>query len=449
MKSILPIIGLLALAGCTPAAPIASATATTPSPSAEAQRVAERLDAYFTPLADAGDFSGAIRVRLEDGSIVTRHYGYADIASKTQHGAGTRYGLGSVTKSVTAVTLLGLASEGVVDLDAPMANHFPAFAGRSQATVRDVLLHRAGLPRDFPADHDPVATPASAWLVADPQRLGPVGKRAYSNVGYALIAEAIEAVSGQSYAEAAKRIALDPAGLLDAEISPRAQDAARAATPYMVGPSAQVALAPPLQAPEVGGSGLVATLDDLARWADFLASGAHPQLFEGERALGSINLREDGEGARLSLQGTLPGYGANAMVWTGDRRAIAFAGNLFGLPMMDMEQRLVAVIGEGPLPDPRPSPAVVDPGDAHRSLIGRYAHSSYGAITIAEEKGCTCLMLTLVDLGDAFTFYLGPLGDGALHARATDDLIWRADDGQVMTAPRSDRGSATPLTPLS
>ena len=128
--------------------------------------MAQRLDAYFTPLADAGDFSGAIRVRFADGSILTRHYGYADIASQAPHGAGTRYGLGSVTKSVTAVTLLGLASEGVVDLDAPLANHFPAFAGRSQATIRDVLLHRAGLPRDFPADHDPVATPASAWLVS-------------------------------------------------------------------------------------------------------------------------------------------------------------------------------------------------------------------------------------------------------------------------------------------
>ena len=55
----------------------------------------------------------------------------------------------SVSKIWLAVLVHRLAERGIVDLDAPVAAYWPAFAARGKAaiTVRDVLQHRSGLPR--------------------------------------------------------------------------------------------------------------------------------------------------------------------------------------------------------------------------------------------------------------------------------------------------------------
>ena len=60
--------------------------------------------------------------------------------------------VGSVTKLVTALTVLNLVQDGRIDLDAPVAPR----AG-FDATVADLLLHRAGLPKDLTMRRDTAA----------------------------------------------------------------------------------------------------------------------------------------------------------------------------------------------------------------------------------------------------------------------------------------------------
>ena len=54
-------------------------------------------------------------------------------------------------KAMAAATVWRLLDVGVIDIDAPVARYWPEFLqrGKSKVTVRHVLTHTAGLPRDF------------------------------------------------------------------------------------------------------------------------------------------------------------------------------------------------------------------------------------------------------------------------------------------------------------
>jgi D-alanyl-D-alanine carboxypeptidase len=116
----------------------------------------------------------------------------------------------STTKPITALAVLQLVDEGVVDLDAPLSSYLPDLPYLNGATVRQALGHQAGLPNPLPldwvhraeahADFDGDAFVAK--VVRDHPKCGPPGKRArYSNVGFLLLGRMIATLRGQRYVD--------------------------------------------------------------------------------------------------------------------------------------------------------------------------------------------------------------------------------------------------------
>src|SRR5512132_3743817 len=89
---------------------------------------------------------------VRDGSLEGFHgHGVADIASNTPITEDTVFRIGSITKIVTAIAVMQLWEQGLVDLDAP-ANHYlrtfqlvPSKASFPPATVQHLLTHTAGV----------------------------------------------------------------------------------------------------------------------------------------------------------------------------------------------------------------------------------------------------------------------------------------------------------------
>jgi CubicO group peptidase (beta-lactamase class C family) len=74
-------------------------------------------------------------------------HGVADVASKRPVAEDTVFRIASITKTFTAIAIMQLSEQGLVDLDAP-ANNYPrayqlvtAKAGWRPATVRHLLTH--------------------------------------------------------------------------------------------------------------------------------------------------------------------------------------------------------------------------------------------------------------------------------------------------------------------
>lgn len=90
---------------------------------------------------------GALAIYLDGQPVVDVWTGYADRRGRRPWNADTGAMVFSATKGMASTVIHRLADRGLIDYDAPVAEHWPAFAanGKARVTVREMMRHRAGL----------------------------------------------------------------------------------------------------------------------------------------------------------------------------------------------------------------------------------------------------------------------------------------------------------------
>jgi CubicO group peptidase (beta-lactamase class C family) len=93
----------------------------------------------------------AIAVVHGDSLVFARGYGLRKVGAPDRVDEHTRFAVGSTTKAMTAAALAMLADEGKLRLDDRVIDHIPEFQLSDpwvtrEVTIRDLLLHRTGLP---------------------------------------------------------------------------------------------------------------------------------------------------------------------------------------------------------------------------------------------------------------------------------------------------------------
>ncbi|MFI9823176.1 serine hydrolase domain-containing protein [Streptomyces sp. NPDC052013] len=198
-----------------------------------------------------------------------------------------QYRIGSITKTFTAVLVLRLRDEGVLDLGDPLEKHLPG-TGAGEATVAELLAHSGGLTAEPPGpwwERTPGSLrPDLADVLGEQPLVHPVGRRFhYSNPGYALLGALVEKVRGASWEDVLRREVLEPLGLSRTSVRPSGPHAGG----WAVHPWADVMLQEPVE--DLGrmapAGQLWSTASDLGRFASFLANG-------DERVLSAQSLRE-------------------------------------------------------------------------------------------------------------------------------------------------------------
>ncbi|MFI0998402.1 serine hydrolase domain-containing protein [Streptomyces galbus] len=198
-----------------------------------------------------------------------------------------QYRIGSITKTFTAVLVLRLRDEGLLDLNDPLEKHLPG-TGVGEATVAQLLSHTGGLAAETPEpwwERTPGSLrPGLAEVLGDRPLRHPAGRRHhYSNPGYAVLGALVERVRGASWEEVLRREVLDPLGLHRTGLRPEAPHAGG----WAVHPWADVLQPEPVEeyGPMAPAGQLWSTTGDLARFAAFLMRG-------DDRVLGMDALRE-------------------------------------------------------------------------------------------------------------------------------------------------------------
>jgi CubicO group peptidase (beta-lactamase class C family) len=194
----------------------------------------------------------------------------------TRLGADTRFRIGSVTKTFTAVLVMQCRDDGLLDLDDPIGRHL-AVPAHGELTVRRLLSHTAGLQREPHGDvWDTLRPPGTDKLIADlvsAERVLPPARRFhYSNLALALLGHAVGRLRGGAWADVLADRVLSPLGLSATGVAP----GPAAATGFLV--DAYSDHARPEPATDFGAVAPAAQLwstgSDMARWAAFLADPA-------------------------------------------------------------------------------------------------------------------------------------------------------------------------------
>jgi CubicO group peptidase (beta-lactamase class C family)/D-alanyl-D-alanine dipeptidase len=148
--------------------------------------------------------------------------GYQDPRQKTAAGAGTVYRVGSVSKPITALLLMMLVEQGLIDLDAPVQKYLPEFQPKNtsgkQITLRQMLAHRSGLVRESPVGNYFDATePTLAQTVASLNKTElvyvPESTTSYSNAALATVGHLLEKTQNEEFARLIERKLLGPIGM--------------------------------------------------------------------------------------------------------------------------------------------------------------------------------------------------------------------------------------------
>ncbi|MEZ6059761.1 MAG: serine hydrolase domain-containing protein [Planctomycetaceae bacterium] len=190
----------------------------------------------------------------------------------------TVFDMASLTKPMaTATSVMKLVEDGQVELDAPVSTYIPEFtgSGKDTITVQQLLTHTGGLiPDNAMSDYENGPDTAferihSLGLISDPGT-----KFGYSDVGFIVLGELVERVSGSSVHEYSQRAIFEPLQMSETGFLPAEPLRARAApTEQRDGHWMQGEVHDP-RAFALGGiaghAGLFSTARDMARYAQMM-----------------------------------------------------------------------------------------------------------------------------------------------------------------------------------
>ncbi|HEY6961695.1 MAG TPA: serine hydrolase domain-containing protein [Gaiellaceae bacterium] len=213
--------------------------------------------------------SVAAAVVRKGETVWSNAVGYANYDGDVEATPGTQYRIGSITKTFTATAIMQLRDAGELDLDDRLEQHLSDVANGSP-TLRRMLAHLSGMQREVGEMWVEGSVPTEADLVVG-FALPPAQAHHYSNLAFGLLGRVVAAKSGMTYTDYVDERVIGPLGLERTtwfSEEPKAQG-------YLVDEYARTAGKEPES--DLGGVAamgqLWSTVEDLARWATFLARG--------------------------------------------------------------------------------------------------------------------------------------------------------------------------------
>jgi|GEM_PF-440256 len=209
-------------------AAISIATVATAAAQSPEEALASRLsaaEALINAQLTKESVPGAAIGIVHDQSLVWSHqYGVESVETGTPVTDDTLFSICSISKLFTGVAAMNLVESGAVALDAPVSQYLGGAATQDDtgaeepATVRNILSHVAGLPReaekDYWADNSfPDTDKLRADVNAQTQLYRPYDYWQYSNLGMAMLGDVIASVSGTSWNDYVESEILAPLGM--------------------------------------------------------------------------------------------------------------------------------------------------------------------------------------------------------------------------------------------
>ena len=184
------------------------------------------LNAY----ADSDQIVGTSALVMRDGRILARHnYGFADKAANKRVDDRSIFHWGSITKTLTAISVMQLRDRGKLSLDDKVTRWVPElrfihdpYGMMDSITIRMLLSHSAGFqngtwPYGEGQPWEPFEPTTWNQLVAmmpyQQLHFKPGSKYSYSNPGFIYLARIIESVTGDPWASYVQKNLLSPLGL--------------------------------------------------------------------------------------------------------------------------------------------------------------------------------------------------------------------------------------------
>lgn len=340
---------------------------------------ADAHDAFFAAVGEGSpERPGCAVGVLEDGQLAAaRYFGLADIASGERIGPATRFNIASISKQFTGAAVALLIAEGRLSEDDLVRRHIPELPDHfGDLTVRHLLGHQSGLrnhmalisfspPGEILSHQETVALVLRQSGVNSP----PGRTFEYQSPSYVLLAEVVARASGMSFEDFLQTRLFAPLGMNDTGFGDEglAPSYTKAGEGYA--PASVINLAR-------GSSGVVTTLEDLARWLPVLQGkpvGGHDLsgplqsysvLPDGERIPYNYGVAKEQDAyglpglVRLSHGGYTAGYRSTVSMFPARGLGVIALCNAGDAPIPGVEAAIPGLLGADGASPPPAEPAV-------------------------------------------------------------------------------------------
>lgn len=186
------------------------------------KEVARQWLRYVDALAERDLFSGAVLIARNGELLGHQSWGIANRDFDAPNTIETRFNLGSMNKTWTAVAVAQLVEQNELAFDDPLSKFldYPDAEAASKIRIEHLLTHTSGLGSYFTDEYARTARKDMRTiddflaLSADqPPAFEPGTDWRYSNTGMMVLGKVIETVSGQDYFDYIQEHVLDRAGM--------------------------------------------------------------------------------------------------------------------------------------------------------------------------------------------------------------------------------------------
>lgn len=359
----------------------------------------KRIHPMIQSHVEGKDFSGAVTLVARKGKVVHfEAHGMADVEANRPMKTDTLFRLASMTKPMTAVSILMLLEEGKLVLSDPVSTFIPEYKNPKVAvwnlpndpagaglrlvpaareiTIQDVLMHTSGLANGFEGPAGDYVRRAN--LPADgsldervkrvaklPLNFQPGTQWEYSpSTGFDTLGRVVEILSGMSLEQFFKTRVFEPLGMKDTFFTVPPNRLADVTVPYTKGENSLVRPPPPAASAEPrgqyfsGAGGLTGSAADYLLFSQMLLNGGQ---LNGVRLLSrkTVELMTSDATGSLDLRNyagdqVLKGYGFGLGVrvrrstgengWMGSVGDFGWAGALGTYFWIDPKEQLIGIV---------------------------------------------------------------------------------------------------------
>lgn len=168
-----------------------------------------RMDSLLNYLHENNKFMGSLTIREGENVVFNKAYGFADVEKNIKADRLTRYKIGSISKTFTAVMVMQLIEEKKMTLQTKLNRFYPKIQNAEKISIYDLLHHRTGIvdyvnqDASFHASLDKKHSKEDILKVITSfkSNFEPGSKYEYSNSNFFILGCIIEKLTKKSYEE--------------------------------------------------------------------------------------------------------------------------------------------------------------------------------------------------------------------------------------------------------
>ena len=397
-----------------------------------------RIDSLAAEEATAGLLSGVMLVARGDRILLQRAYGFASWELRVPATTATRFGIGSITKPMTETLVEMLATEGRLDLDAPVGRYlgsFPAGPQGGPVTIRHLVDHRSGVPHRVTNAMEETVPLHPSDIVERVRARGllfePGTQDLYSSAGFSCLARVVELIEGKPFDAVLRDRIFGPASMATASGETGQQLMPQRALPHRLAASTGAVVVASASYKHLGfltGAGSVyATAEDLLRFARASRRGVFG-------AAGKTRTAESGDQTWRSWYGRTDGYEASVDLLPAADLTFVFLSNLRSAANWQLREQVKSMLqGRKAAAIFRPPPPLASSFEAPDALLGSYGDPSDPVVIAMVDGHLFRDDSEFYPIADG-RYYIPASGSAFRFRRTSDGIV----DGMVTVSPWAD-----------